>query len=850
MAELEKHLERAEKYISKGKFDSAIEEYKQAYAQVPQNLELLRTIADLSVRAGKGGEAARHYGELFDKYGEKNDAGKAVPLFRKSLQDTPQPPERYAKLGHLLQRSGKSDEAIEAYRTALDLFQKAGNAAGIFEALDRLATLEPDNADRQITLAEQANRMGKADVAARGFLRAGQLLRPDDLDRAVEFLERAYELNSERSTALSLAHARLDQGKPHEAAELLLPLYGGSDQDPALLETLAAALLADNRLAEAEEVLEVFYQAKPDGYEKLFELSDLYCKAAQPEKCVELLRRIKERLFAAQHQRHFIGRLEEVFKANDTVIPLAEFAATTFNELNQENRYNMVLVSLYDLYHQAQEFKRAAETLERLIDIDPYDFNNVKRLEKLRGKVEETRIRAIGSRINSAATVPGQAPASALAGEEEEVDISKLDPGRRKALLEDMIVQVEIFLQYSLRAKAIEKLETVFKHFPGEEGRNDRLFRLYEMAQFFPPGFKSPTPQAQGVPAAAAPPPPPAPAPAAAPPTETVSDLAKISEITHALYRQSTPKTVLHTAVSEIGKHLRASRCLGALGKAGKPPSTAVEYCSPGVPQSPGPAVMKLLALIGQMNLDPETGAVMDINLTPELAQLGAQAVLAMPLINKETHEAEGLIALSQADRPRNWKPNEVYLLKAVTDQVVTAIANIKLRTLMKRLSVSDDASGLLPRGSYLDCLVNEAKRARTQGTPLVVALLELDKGSALLRQLGDSVLHGFMQQAGEAVLGSVRQTDIAFRYTSTTVAVLLGDTTAEKARPAVDKLRAKLSTLTLPGGKDSAMFSAGISEAAIRPDYDPVDIVTDLINRAEFSLDEARQKGNAVVVR
>ncbi|MGH9805464.1 MAG: sensor domain-containing diguanylate cyclase, partial [Candidatus Acidiferrales bacterium] len=560
---------------------------------------------------------------------------------------------------------------------------------------------------------------------------------------------------------------------------------------------------------------------------------------------------LKQRLFEAERHRDFVTKLEEVFKANDAIIELAEFAATTFNELNQENRYNMVLMSLYDLYYDAGDFKRAADTLERLIDIDPYDFNNVKRLDKLRGKVDDKRSRAIGSRINAAATVPGQAPAAGMGEEEEEVDISKLDPGRRKALLEDMIVQVEIFTQYSLRAKAIEKLETIFKHFPGEEARNDRLFRLYELAQFFPPGFKNPTPQGQAVPAAAAPPPPPpAQSAAAAPPIETVSDLAKISEITHALYRQSTPKTVLHTAVSEIGKHLRASRCLGALGKAGKPASTAVEYCSPGVPQSPGPAVVKLLGLIGQMNLDPETGAVMDINLTPELASVGAQAVLAMPLINKESHEAEGLIALSQADRPRNWKPNEVYLLKAVTDQVVTAIANIKLRTLMKRLSVSDDAGGLLPRGSYLDCLVNEAKRARTQGTPLVVALLELDKASALLRQVGDPTLHAFMQQAGEAVLGSVRQTDIAFRYTSTSVAVLLGDTTVEKARPAVDKLRGKLSSLKLPGNKDSVTFSAGVSEAAIRPDYDPVDIVTDLINRAEFSLDEARQKGDAVVVR
>ncbi|MGH9863266.1 MAG: diguanylate cyclase domain-containing protein, partial [Candidatus Acidiferrales bacterium] len=761
-------------------------------------------------------------------------------------------PERHFRFGSLLQRQGKADDAQQAYTTALEAFRKSGNTAGIFDVLDRLAGLEPDNVERQIELGEQGTRMGKTDLAAKAFLRAGQLLRADNLDRAIEFLERAFELAPERSTALSLAQTRLDKGKAHEAADLLLNYYAEGEQDPAVLETLAAALMADKRLPQAQEVLEAFYNLKPDSYDKLFDLADLYCKTGTAERGVEVLRRVKEKLFAAERQRHFLTRLEDVFKANSSVIPLAEFSAALFNELNQDARYGMVLASLFDLYAQAEDHKGAADTLERLIDIDPYDFNHQKRIEKLRGKVDNARYRSIASRITSAATVPGQAPASA-SGEEQVSDISTLDPGRRQALLEDMIVQVEIFLQYALRAKAVEKLEQVYKLFPGEEGRNERLHRLYDLAQYSPPGLKGPPPPGGapygGAPAHAAAPPPPPPPPAASP-MESVSDLAKISEITHALYRQTTPKTVLHTAVSELGKHLRTSRCLGILGKIGKPPSTAVEFCSPGVPQSPGTAVMKLLGVLGQANPDPETGVVLDISLSPELAQVGAQAVLAMPLMSKETHEDEGLIALSQSDRPRQWKPNEVYLLKAVADQVVTAISNIKLRTLMKRLSVSDDASGLLPRSSYLDVLVNEAKRAKSQGTPLVVALLELDKGTHLVRQLGDASFSTFMQQVGEAVLANVRQTDITVRYTSTSVAVVLGDTTIDKARPVVDKLRAKLGALTLPGGKVSVSFSAGLSEAAVRPDYDPADIVTDVINRAEFSLEEARLKGNTVAVR
>ncbi|MCI0404001.1 MAG: tetratricopeptide repeat protein, partial [Acidobacteria bacterium] len=402
MADIEKHLERAEKYLSKGKYEAAIDEYKSALEQSPNNLELLRTVADLYVRAGNPGEATRYYGDLFDKLAERNDATKAVLLFRKSLQPTPQPPERHARLGALLQRQGKSSEASEAYRAALELFRKAGNAAGIFESLDRLAAIEPDTPETHVELGEQAQRMGKSDAAARAFLRAGQLFRASDLPRALELLEHAHQTQPDRTSALAFAQARLDNNQGSEAADLLLAYYADSAQDGALLDTLGSALLAAGRLAEAAEVLEAFYQIKPDTFEKLFDLSGRLCQAGQAEKAVEVLQRVKEHLFAAKRQNDFIDRLDVVFKANETVAPLAEFAAATYNELNKESRYFKVLTSLFRIYFAAGDFKRAADTLERLIDIDPYDFHNQEYLGQLKGKIEDVRFRAVASRISSA----------------------------------------------------------------------------------------------------------------------------------------------------------------------------------------------------------------------------------------------------------------------------------------------------------------------------------------------------------------------------------------------------------------------------------------------------------------
>src|SRR5439155_26699944 len=48
--------------------------------------------------------------------------------------------------------------------------------------------------------------------------------------------------------------------------------------------------------------------------------------------------------------------------------------------------------------------------------------------------------------------------------------------------LEDLIVQTEIFLQYSLHSKALESLQKIASLFPVDEGRTARVASLYQTA--------------------------------------------------------------------------------------------------------------------------------------------------------------------------------------------------------------------------------------------------------------------------------------------------------------------------------------------------------------------------------
>src|SRR5262249_33145016 len=100
------------------------------------------------------------------------------------------------------------------------------------------------------------------------------------------------------------------------------------------------------------------------------------------------------------------------------------------------------------------------------------------------------------------------------------------------------------------------------------------------------------------------------------------------------------------------------------------------------------------------------------------------------------------------------------------------------------------------------------------------------------------------MQQIGQTVCAHVRQNDVAVRYDRNTIALLLSDTNDKNAFFVVDKLRKLMATTHVPGKDDVLPITAGIAEAVIQAKFDAVDIVTELINRGEAALDQARAAG------
>ena len=463
--------------------------------------------------------------------------------------------------------------------------------------------------------------------------------------------------------------------------------------------------------------------------------------------------------------------------------------------------------------------------------MDPYDPGNQRRLEMLQGKVDPKRYATVAARFGKAAAEA--APAPPRQQQQQPEPPSEEAPSD---VLEDLMLQAEIFLQYGIRAKATERLQRVNKLFPGEERNNHTLRELYERAQFPVVAGAAPAQHVGGPAAAAAP----KPALATTAPA-SVDEVARLADVTRNMYRHSQVQGVLFAAAHDIGRLMQASRCVVALCSPGKPPSAFFEYCGAGITRSD---VQPLVALIRDSTelVGPEPiAAVADAATSPvkkSAAALGVKSVAVARMSDRD--EQVGVLIVGHAAQ-RPWTAAETSLLKTLADQAGIAANNVRLRKLVQSLAVREERSGLLKRSSYFDALMFEVTRSLQQHTPLTLALMRFGPDS-LIRGLGEKQAEAAMQEVGQLIIAFTRQTDAAVRYDRTAIAVAFGDSNEQGAMLAIKKLRKAISVARL--GPQALQVACGIAEAVIQPNFDPADIVTELVNRADSALVSARAEG------
>lgn len=828
-AEIARRVEKAEKLLQKGKTADALAEYLQVLQDDPQNDNVRQMAADLCLSLNKGAQAVSLLGELFERQVAGTDATRASLTYKKLARYTNPTWEQKVRFGQLLEQSNKK-LAVGTFENALEDLNKQGRKEESLLVLRRIVDLEPTQ-QNHLRVAESSAELGEHVLAAQFFLRLAELTGSSG-GNAAQWFERAYSENpTDAKNAIAYGKSLLGQGEAGAAIFIFEPLVQSGNPSLELRDLYAQALLAAGRCLECEPLIWEMFEQNPARMHQVVNLIGKMVDSELDTEAVALARKLEVFQRRRGERRSFITTIQEVVASHRASTDLLEFLAELFNASNRETDYAQALSKLFDLYCTKHDYQKAGECLDRAAEVDPYEPGHHKRLEQLRGKIDDQRFNVIASRFQ------------AVKKAEQTVKIE--EPTLGAAALQDLMLQAEILVQYGMRSKAVERLQRIQELFPREEERNQELQRLYIAAGMEPQytgALPAQTPQAASGPTAAA---------AAALTTQEsgdVSSLTKVAEITRKLYHQGNAEGVLKTAVNEIGGQWRAARCIAAMRKPGLPPSSVQEYHVDGLIPGSSAALVSLVETLQDLAVARGTVTISDAGTAPELLgvrgaleELQIESLLALPLV--EGNDQLGVLILAQ-NTGRAWQAGEVLVIKTLSDQVVIALNNAGLRRLVKNLSVTDEKSGLLKRASYLDLLQAETRRGLQQGTAVTVLLMQFGRRSALVKEYGEQAVETVMEQIGQLFSANIRTNDLAFRYEATTVALILGDTGEKEALMAVEKLRRLLAEVRFPGKDQTVEFSAGLAQAVMRQHFDPVDIVTEVVNRADQALEHAAAQG------
>jgi diguanylate cyclase (GGDEF)-like protein len=825
--EIARRVERGEKLLQKGKPAEALEEFLQALALDPVNDTVRQMAADLSLSLQRLPEAVKLLGELFERQLAVGDAMRASLTYKKLARFANPSCEQKQRFAELLEKSNRK-LAVETYESVLDELSKQGRKPDALAVLKKVVAL--DGSERNIIrLGELSSDLGDAKQAAAAFLQLAQLAESSGADPS-QWYERAYSEDAmDETIAIGYARSLMQQQQVGAAIFVLDPLASAGNASAEFRDLYARALLSANRLAEAAPLVWQIFEQNPSRIEQVRDLIGAFLDSQLDREAVVLAEKLEHFQRRKGERRAFLAMMQDIVAGHRASIEMLEFLAEQFNSANREADYCETLLRLFDLYCKEGNFAKGADALDRAAEIDPYESGHQKRLDVLKGKIDENRYQVIASRFGAAA------PVAPVRNEEKTLGSSTL---------QDLMVQAEILVQYGMRNKALERLQRIQQLFPHEEDRNPELHQLYTSAGLMPQygGASSVTSSPAPVRASM----PEAPAPSA--PTSFENEMtgfARVSDITKKLNRENSAEGILSTMAVEIGTQWSLDRCVAALRKPALSVTMLKEFSAAGATANEDvleklvSGIHDLVVARGPLVYTETTSAAELKDVAQYCSALGVRSCVALPL--GEGGDLGLVLLLSST--PRSWSPNDVVIFKMIVDQGGIALNNAGLRRLVRNLSVTDENSGLLKRASYLDLLLGEVRRAKQQNTPLSVMLMRFGERSAIAKEQGEAAAESTMQRVGQVVAANVRQNDLAFRYAGNAIAIVLGETAEKEAVLVSEKMR-RVMGAAVPEKQLATQFNAGIAEAVVQQGFDAVDIVTELINRAERSLEKCVGEG------
>lgn len=177
-------------------------------------------------------------------------------------------------------------------------------------------------------------------------------------------------------------------------------------------------------------------------------------------------------------------------------------------------------------------------------------------------------------------------------------------------------------------------------------------------------------------------------------------------------------------------------------------------------------------------------------------------------------------------------------LSSALGDAMSLALSNIALREKLRNQALRDPLTGLYNRRYMEDSLDRYVRLAEREGRKVSVIMIDLDHFKRLNDEHGHATGDAVLREAAAAIVGALRETDVACRYGGEEMIVFLPDCDLPDAALKAEQIRARIEDLS---GAHGAKISASLGVSSVPSTSSNS---ADLVKAADTALYRAKHNG------
>jgi tetratricopeptide (TPR) repeat protein len=386
-----KVIKAAEKFLSQGKINAAIKEYRQIIAHDGDDLTTLNMLGDLLARAGEKEEAASCFLRIAEHFRDQEFTLKAIAMYRKIDRLKPRNPVIAKQLAELYSAQGLIADARAQYLVVADAYTRAGENKQALEVLHRIADLDPHNTEVRLKLAAGYLKERMQAEAAKAYSEAAnRLFENGQFEKSLDAYSKALELRPHDRVALKgLVSAHAGLGTADDAAELLEKAVADAPDDAELISMLAQAYTDAEDAAGAERATAMLMSQDASNYRRYIAVGRVYLKLGQEDEAARILSSIIEPMLAGREESDLLELVNELLARDPEHVASLRLLARIHWWQRDMEKLRAVLERLAESAEAAGLAEDERYALTQLVRLAPDEQRYVDRLNMLGGFLEE-----------------------------------------------------------------------------------------------------------------------------------------------------------------------------------------------------------------------------------------------------------------------------------------------------------------------------------------------------------------------------------------------------------------------------------------------------------------------------